>query len=143
MYPAKPPLPMPRKSWFQPVRGIQTSILMAESLAGASVACTRQNAGRFFANRLAPGSDAPPGGTKAPAAICCAEVIVVPGSLSVARVSQLAAKARPEPVAKAMKATAIRTGLILRSTLGIGIPQTRRQNGITFGSLTFVTFRPR
>src|SRR5438270_11266766 len=90
MYPAKPPLPWPRYLPFQPVSGSQTSISMAESFAGLMVACTRQKAGRFFPENSDSLSRA--GGTKAPAATCSADVMVVSGSLSVARLSQLAAK---------------------------------------------------
>jgi hypothetical protein len=63
---------------------------MSESLAGLIVAITRQNAGRAFAEA---GGVVAPGGTKAPAATCSAEVIVVSASFSVARLSQVAAKA--------------------------------------------------
>src|ERR1051326_7433417 len=93
MYPAKPPLPVPRNLPFQPVSGIHTSILMSESFAGFSVACTRQKAGRFLGLNIVPGSETPAGRVKAPAATCCADVMVVSGSLSVARLSQVAAKA--------------------------------------------------
>src|SRR2546428_12123246 len=46
MLPLKAPLPTARYLPFQPDAGIQTSILMSESLDGFSVAATRQNAGR-------------------------------------------------------------------------------------------------
>src|SRR5579859_2268625 len=100
MDPAKPPLPTPRKLWFQPLSGIQTSILMSESGAGLSVAVTRQKAKRFLGLKTGPNSCSPPGGTNAPAAICCAEVMVVEGSLSVEMLSQVAAKARAGPASK-------------------------------------------
>src|SRR5215471_10446013 len=90
IWPAKPPFPCPRYLPFHPVSGSQTSTLMSESLAGLMVAITRQNAGRAFTE--ADGVVAP-GGTNAPAATCSAEVIVVSASFSVARLSQVAAKA--------------------------------------------------
>src|SRR5580692_5741933 len=44
MRPAAPPLPVPRNLPFQaPGGGIQTSILMCDSLVGLMVAATRQN----------------------------------------------------------------------------------------------------
>src|SRR5580692_9085357 len=44
MRPAAPPLPVPRNLPFQaPGGGIQTSILMCDSLVGLIVAATRQN----------------------------------------------------------------------------------------------------
>ncbi len=46
MAPAKPPLPGTTNLPFQAAAGIQSSILMSESLDGLSVAATRQNAGR-------------------------------------------------------------------------------------------------
>src|SRR5262245_1514362 len=100
MNPAKPPLPCPRYFPFQPVSGIQTSILISESLAGLMVACTRQNAGRFLTEA---GGALAPGGTNCPAATCCAEVMVVSGSLSAARLSQEAGAAFPR-TARLMRA---------------------------------------
>src|SRR5215470_3392329 len=47
MTPWNPPPPVPRKRPFQLFSGSQTSILIAESELGASVAVTRQNAGRW------------------------------------------------------------------------------------------------
>jgi hypothetical protein len=54
------------------------------------VAATRQNAGRFFTEA---GGTFAPGGVNAPAATGCARVIVVSGSFSAARLSQVVAKA--------------------------------------------------
>src|SRR6476646_8516079 len=89
MDPAKPPLPSPRYLPFHPESGSQTSILISESLAGLMLAATRQNAGRF----LTAAAGTPGGGTNAPASTGCASVIVVSGSLSAARLSQVAAMA--------------------------------------------------
>src|SRR5258708_2896444 len=89
-----PPVPFPWKLPFQPAAGIQTSILMSESLVGLSVAVTRQNAGRFLNGAV--GSPRPPppaGGVKAPAATVAAEVIVVFGNDREARLSHDAADA--------------------------------------------------
>src|SRR6516164_1057973 len=55
--PAQPPLPTPSNFPFHPDDGIQTSILISESLDGFSVASTRQKAGR-----LANACGAGPGG---------------------------------------------------------------------------------
>src|ERR1700761_30537 len=90
MVPAKPPLPCPRYLPFHPVSGSQISTLMSESGAGLSIAMTRQNAGKFFAEA---GGAVEPGGMNAPAATGCVDVMVVSASLSVARLSQVAAKA--------------------------------------------------
>src|SRR6185312_17445590 len=92
MPPAKPPLPTPRYLPFHPVSGIHTSILISESFAGLIVAATRQNAGRFFTEA---GGTLAPGGIKAPASTGCARLMVVSGSLSAARLSQVAAMAEP------------------------------------------------
>src|SRR4051812_9811281 len=92
MPPANPPLPSPRYLPFHPVSGSQTSILISESLAGLMVAATRQNAGIFFTDA---GGSLAPGGMNAPAATGCADVMVVSGSLSAARLSQVAAMAEP------------------------------------------------
>src|SRR2546426_2666932 len=68
--PAEPPEPSPRKLPFHVVAGIQTSTPIAEVLVGASVAATRQNAGRL--------SSVPePGGVKLPAGAGCGGVAVV------------------------------------------------------------------
>src|SRR5689334_4930892 len=102
MDPAKPPLPCPRYLPFQPVSGSHTSILMSESLAGLMVAVTRQNAGRFLAD--AAGTPEPDGGTNAPAATGCADVMVVSGSFNAARLSQVAARAECAPAISRNKA---------------------------------------
>src|SRR5579864_3359697 len=90
MDPANPPLPTPRYRPFQPVSGSHTSNLISESLAGLIVAATRQNAGRFFTEA---GGTFSPGGINAPAATGCADVMVVSGRFSAARLSQVAAMA--------------------------------------------------
>jgi len=90
MPPAKPPLPSPRYLPFHPMSGSHTSTLTSESLAGLIVAATRQNAGTFFTEA---GGALAPGGMNAPAATGCANVMVVSGSLSAARLSQVAAMA--------------------------------------------------
>src|SRR5271157_1698659 len=87
MAPLQPPLPTASNFPFQPDAGIQTSILMLESWLGARVAATRQKAGRL---RMGWGA---PGGVKSPAATDWAEVILVSGSDSEARLSQEAAAA--------------------------------------------------
>src|SRR5580704_4981673 len=78
---------------FQPDAGIQTSILMSESRDGFSVAATRQNAGRpLTACTKAVGAGGPPeamGIVNAPASTARASVIVVFGSASDARLSQV------------------------------------------------------
>src|SRR5690348_11261639 len=89
MDPANPPLPSPRYFPFHPESGSQTSILISESLAGLRVAATRQNAGR----PLTAAAGTPGGGPNAPASTGCASVIVASGSLSAARLSQVAAMA--------------------------------------------------
>jgi hypothetical protein len=78
---------------FQPDAGIQTSILMSESVDGFSVAATRQNAGRPLAacTKVA-GAGVPPaaiGIVNAPASTARASVIVVFGSASDARLSHV------------------------------------------------------
>src|SRR5580704_12895424 len=67
--PPSPPFPVPRNLPFHfPATGSQTSTLISESLDGASVACTRQNAGRS-ANL-----------GKSPAATLSAKVILARGT---------------------------------------------------------------
>src|SRR5207249_7710223 len=70
------------------VTGVQTCALpisstpIAEVLVGASVAATRQNAGRL--------SSVPePGGVKLPAGTDCVVMAVVPGGSAAARLSQI------------------------------------------------------
>src|SRR5690348_2610464 len=70
MTPWKPPPPVPRKRPFQLFSGSHTSILICESMVGASVAVTRQNGGR-------PVIGAEPGGVKVPPVMSVAEVMVV------------------------------------------------------------------
>ena len=48
MEPAKPPLPTPRKRWFQSFSGSQTSKRISESAEGRSNPVTRQNGGQFM-----------------------------------------------------------------------------------------------
>src|SRR6185312_9691799 len=107
MPPAKPPLPSPRYLPFHPVSGSHTSILISESLVGLIVAATRQNAGRFFTEA---GGTIAPGGMNAPAATGCANVMVVSGSLSAARLSQVAAMAELER-ARRIRSKVRRTGV--------------------------------
>src|ERR1700733_14739697 len=78
------------KSLFQPEAGSQTSILMSESLDGASVAITRQKAGRPLKRAVfgRPGPGAA-GGIKAPAAMLWADVMVTWGRLSRERLSHV------------------------------------------------------
>jgi hypothetical protein len=70
MMPWKPPPPVPRNRPFHVVSGSHTSILIAESDVGVSVAVTRQNAG-------SPVIGAEPGATKVPVVLSVADVIVV------------------------------------------------------------------
>src|SRR5262245_25903110 len=111
MTPAHPPLPTASYLPFQPVMGSQTSTLISESLVGASVAITRQNAGKpAYGLGAAPplpfplplASPVPAGGaplafaggggaTNAPGAIVCAMVIIVFGSFCDAMLSHEAA----------------------------------------------------
>src|SRR5579884_1399470 len=65
--------------------GIQTSILMSESGTGAMSAATRQKGGRSLKDWPGPGN--------APASTCFAIEMVVEGTLSELRVSQVAAAA--------------------------------------------------
>src|SRR5258708_34613851 len=90
MLPAKPPLPIPWYFPFQPAAGIQTSSLMSESLGGLISAVTRQKAG----NSLKVAGAGPPGGSDAPGATNCAEVMGVPGLLRIPQLSPRAGKAR-------------------------------------------------
>src|SRR5579863_3842094 len=65
---------------------------MSESPEGASVAATRQKAGKAVNCEEAPAGRPGVGGVKAPAATVFADVIVVCGSLREARLSQDAAR---------------------------------------------------
>src|SRR6266513_4152076 len=95
MEPANPPLPTPRYFPFQPAAGSQTSNSMCESADGVSVACTRQNAGkRSNAVKIsADGRRSPARKWNAPGATSLALVIVVLGSVSLAKLSHGAALA--------------------------------------------------
>src|SRR5213594_399066 len=85
MAPAKPPLPMPWNLPFQPELGIQTSSLISESLEGFSVMDTRQKAGTSLR------SGGPSGGLNGPGGTDCAALTAPPASLSVDRLSHVAA----------------------------------------------------
>src|ERR1700728_2612529 len=87
MYPANPPLPMPRNFPFQPLAGIQTSTLMSESGVGFSVTATRQKAGADVKTGGTFSSGLRPGGTNAAAAMGAAEVIVALGRFSCIRLA--------------------------------------------------------
>src|SRR5262245_49552115 len=116
MTPAQPPFPTAWNFPFQPDAGNHTSILMSESLVGASVAATRQNAGRSlngFAPRPPPARPSAAGGVNAPGATDCEDVIVACGSDSDFRLSHVAPAARPAADAKTMR---LRTTLIFTFT---------------------------
>src|SRR3954463_9053322 len=83
MTPWKPPPPVPRNLPFHVVLGSQTSILMAESLIGVSVAVIRQTAGRPVS--VAGGVV---GVTKVPVSLSAADVMVVCCSCRPARFVQ-------------------------------------------------------
>jgi hypothetical protein len=86
MDPAKPPLPTPCNFPFQPEAGSHTSNSIWESLEGWMTPVTLQKAGKLgIAGDL--------GGVNEPAGMDCAEVIVVAGRLSCARLSHVAAAA--------------------------------------------------
>src|SRR5688572_10575904 len=89
MVPLKAPLPTARYFPFQFAAGIQSSILMSESLEGRSVAATRQNAGSARGR-----SASVPGGVNGPAGRASASVIAVFGSASIATSAQEPAAAR-------------------------------------------------
>src|SRR5262249_42446676 len=90
MAPANPPLPMPWNFPFQPLLGIHTSNLMSESEVGLMTPVTRQNSGRSLKGAAGPDVIG-----KAPAAMACAEVIVVFESFSAASFSQDCAETDP------------------------------------------------
>src|SRR4051812_30545125 len=105
MTPWKPPPPVPRNLPFHVVLGSQTSILMAESLIGVSVAVTRQKAGRPLS--VAGGVV---GVTKTPVSLSAADVIVVCCSCRPARFVQgVAAAGAAASTAQANSATAALT----------------------------------
>src|SRR5437773_1312296 len=89
MAPPHPPFPTAWNFPFQPEAGIQTSILMSESLVGLSVAATRQNAGRLLnaSPCAAPRPPSAAGGINEPAATDSASEIVVLGSACELRLS--------------------------------------------------------
>src|SRR5262245_20381258 len=101
--PANPPFPGITNLPFQLRAGIHSSILISESALGISVAVTRQKAGksangdgaapRPLPDGPAAGGGAPAplnagNGTKLPASTALANVIVVCGSVNLARLSQ-------------------------------------------------------
>src|SRR4030042_417916 len=93
MLPAHTPLPVPTSLPFQFSAGIQTSILISESVVGVSVAVTRQKAGAFLKTASASGPpiiSPPPGGVNCPASTRDAEVIFPSDNVSDARLSQVA-----------------------------------------------------
>ena len=92
MTPAHPPFPTDCSLPFHFESGSQTSILMSESLEGARVAVTRQKAGRAENCKAAVAGPPGIGGVKAPTATAFADVIVVFGSLTEARLSHDAAR---------------------------------------------------
>src|SRR5580698_106604 len=105
MLPAQAPLPTDSNFPFHPDAGIQTSIRMAESLLGSSVAATRQMAGKF--PKFGPGKPgnvgtAPAGKVSCPAPTACANVRVACGRASLARSSQevAARSGQAEAIAK-------------------------------------------
>src|SRR5580700_397109 len=78
MIPAHAPFPTDCSLPFQPPPGIQTSILISESLVGFRVAATRQNAGRLL--YTAPAFGPRPGGAgNAPASTGIARVMAACG----------------------------------------------------------------
>src|SRR5262245_56462127 len=92
MTPWKPPPPVPRNLLFHVVLGSQTSILIAESLIGVSVAVTRQKAGRPVSV-----VDGVVGVTKTPVSLSVADVMVVCCSCRLLRFVQGVAAAGAEP----------------------------------------------
>src|SRR5262245_2082136 len=102
MTPWKPPPPVPRNLLFQFVLGNQTSILMAESLIGVSVAVTRQKAGRPVS--VVGGVV---GVTKTPVSLSVADVMVVCCTCRPARLVQgVAAAGAAVNAAETKRATA-------------------------------------
>src|ERR1700736_398743 len=102
MMPWKPPPPVPRNLLFHVVLGSQTSVLMAESLIGVSVAVTRQKAGRPVS--VVGGVV---GVTNTPVSLSVADVMVVWCSCRPLRLVQGVAAAGAAPnAAEANRATA-------------------------------------
>ena len=143
MAPAKPPLPGTTNLRFHPAAGIHSSILIAESVLGISVAVTRQKAGRSANGELGPppraprpcapaaapragaaGGAAPPrpagNGANFPASTRFASVIVVCGSANDARLSHEAAAAGVTCHATHIKKTAHRVTRRQRIVLLLG-----------------------
>src|SRR6476646_2945540 len=89
MLPAHAPLPTACSLPFQPEAGIQTSILMSESLDGVSVAATRQKGGRAV-NGVPPRPARPFGAVNWPAPTVCASVTDTWGCENVDRLSHVA-----------------------------------------------------
>src|SRR5579871_1806993 len=111
MLPQKPPQPSCSYLPFHcPPRGIHTSRLMCESVVGVEVTATRQNGGRAVRAAVAPG------GVKLPLVIDCAAVTVACGSVSAARLSQVAAAAGPAAAIPAIAESAERK-TVLRGIL--------------------------
>ena len=101
---------------FHPLKGIQTSNLMSESVVGLTVATTRQNAGKVW-YEAGIGSAGGLAGVNAPAATELAMVIVVFGSFRAPMLSQVAADAGAGPIRRAKKtASMIGTLTLILST---------------------------
>src|SRR5271166_4532458 len=102
MLPAHAPLPTDSSFPFQAESGIQTSILISESLVGLSITATRQNGGSF--EKLGAGNPGnvgtTPGGSEScPAATVSAKVTVACGRARLAKFSQVAAARGQEEAA--------------------------------------------
>src|SRR5262245_4416364 len=104
MLPFHPPFPTAWNLPFRPDVGSQTSILISESLDGASVAPTRQNSGRRLTfGGGCPGRTEPSGMTNCPAATVSVRVMVVSGSASDFKPSQEAPVAGHTDIAVAKR----------------------------------------
>src|SRR5262245_63606857 len=99
MMPAYPPPPTPSNFPFQPVVGSHTSTL----ICGATVSCTRQNAGTGSGAPARAPATGGAGGAKGPAATTLAALMVVSESLSDVRLSHDCA---PNAACGAMRALA-------------------------------------
>src|SRR5579883_154929 len=102
MTPWNPPPPVPRNRPFHVVSGSHTSILMAESEVGVSVAVTRQNGGSWV--KVCGGLD--PGTTNVPLVLSAAEVMVACSRLRDSRLVHGVASAGVEAMATEAKAPA-------------------------------------
>src|SRR6201988_3198687 len=102
--PVQPPFPFASYLWFQPEAGIHSSILISESELGFTVNATRQNAGTSLNDAALPFPFAPPPppAENAPAATDSAAVMVVLGSASELRLSQVAAASGPAAASAAV-----------------------------------------